>query len=352
MKKGINAGILPELNNGSAMVAKNIGLVYISDQGHGITRKRNGAGFKYLKPSGELIDKAELLIRIKSLAIPPAWKNVWISPLENSHLQATGFDSRGRKQYKYHPAWNETRSQTKYDRMIAFGEKLPLIRERIKKDLQRRGLPKEKVLAIVVELLNRTFLRIGNTEYERSNKTFGLSTLRNRHVRIKKDEIQFNFIAKSGKVSIISLKDKLLASLVKKCRDLPGYHLFSYINEYGERKEIGSNEVNHYLKEISGEDFTSKDFRTWGGTVNALKYFLSNSLKKMNNKKSEIINCVKHVANILKNTVNICKKYYIHPKVLDWYNNLSTENFFYRNLRTTDCLSREEKLVLQILKQG
>ena len=334
--------------------AKLAGLRYISREMPGIRRIREADGFGYVNAKEEKISDTEMLIRIKSLGIPPAWEHVWISPWANSHLQATGLDSKGRKQYRYHPEWSKIRGLSKFDRMLMFGEKLPSIREKVREHLQLRGLPREKVLAVIVELLDKTFLRIGNLEYEKENRTYGLTTLRNRHVKIEKHEIQFKFKAKSGKESEISIEDRLLARIVKKCKEIPGYHLFSYIGDDGVPRDISSHDVNEYLKQLSGESFTAKDFRTWGGTLSALealKGYMEEDRGESSIKKT-INSCIRMVAEKLKNTVNVCRKYYIHPKVFEIYMNGKLDAILKNpGGETGDTLySADELLVLQILK--
>jgi DNA topoisomerase-1 len=300
--------------------AKEAGLRYVGDHIPGIRRNRAGKYFFYRDAQGERIDDPELKARIRKLAIPPAWNNVWICPHPNGHLQATGIDARGRKQYRYHPRWRAVRDETKYNRMIAFGHALPAIRARVEKDLGRHGLPREKILAAIVRLLETTLIRIGNREYARENASFGLTTLRNRHVTVEGGAIHFEFRAKSGKMRKLDLKDRRLARLIKQCRDLPGQELFQYIDRDGARHRVASDDVNAYLKEASGADFTAKDFRTWAGTVFAalalqdLTPFASDDAAKRNvNQATQL------VADKLANTVAICRKCYIHPEVFNAY---------------------------------
>src|SRR5437764_710756 len=249
------------------IVAKAAGLRYVSDANPGIRRKRAGKNFSYIGLDGKPIHDQEELKRFRSLGIPPAWTNVWICPRPNGHIQATGRDAKGRKQYRYHPRWREVRDETKYSRMIAFGEALPKIRERVAKDLQLPGLPHEKVLAAVVWLLDASDLRVGNEEYARENGSFGLTTLRSQHVKVSGSELRFHFRGKSGKEYTVSVENRQLARIVKRCQDLPGYELFQYIDDDGQRYTIESDDVNNYLRQISGQNFTAKDFRTWSGTV-------------------------------------------------------------------------------------
>ena len=249
--------------------AQAAGLRYVSDAQPGIQRQRAGRGFRYIGVDGRPIRDAQSLRRFKALVIPPAWTEVWICPRPDGHIQATGRDTRGRKQYRYHPRWRIVRDTTKYDRMIAFGEALPRLRECVERDMARPGLPFEKVLATVVRLLETTLIRIGNSEYARENQSFGLTTMRDRHVKISGPTLQFQFRGKGGKYHTVSLDDRRLANNVKRCQDIPGYALFQYLDETGQRQTIDSADVNAYLRDLTGQDFTAKDMRTWAGTVSA-----------------------------------------------------------------------------------
>jgi DNA topoisomerase-1 len=283
-------------------------------------RARSGNGFRYLSPGGKPIRGSDELLRIRKLAIPPAWTDVWICPEPQGHIQATGRDARGRKQYRYHSRWREIRDETKYHRMVAFGHALPRIRARAARDLRLRGLPRAKVLATVLRLLETTLIRVGNEEYARSNRSFGLTTMRDRHVRIKGADIHFEFRGKSGISHAIDLHDRRLARVVKQCRDVPGQELFQYLDEQGQRHGIGSTEVNDYLRDLAGEEFTAKDFRTWAGTVLAAR-----TLKELapytsqRQAKRNVLDAVDAVAMVLGNTRSVCRKCYIHPDVLDAY---------------------------------
>jgi DNA topoisomerase I len=300
--------------------AKVAGLRYVTDTNPGIRRQRRGQGFSYIGVDGQVIRDPEERRRIEALVIPPAWTEVWICPLPNGHLQATGRDAKGRKQYRYHPLWSETRGQTKYDRMLLFGEALPLIRAQVERDLALPGLPRQKVLATIIRLLETTFIRVGNKEYARANGSFGLTTMRDQHVKISGSMIQFHFRGKSGHEHSIDLKDRHLAKIVKQCRDIPGYELFQYLDENGQRQTIDSGDVNAYLREMTQQDFTAKDFRTWGGTMLATLI-----LKEIGPGESEssvkknIVQTIKEVAKYLGNRPAICRKYYVHPAVLDAY---------------------------------
>ena len=251
--------------------ARDAGLRYASDASPGLTRRRSGRGFSYRDPDGVAVRDPETLARIKALAIPPAWTDVWICRWPNGHLQASGRDARGRKQYRYHDRWHERRGTDKFDRMLAFAEALPGIRARCDEDLARRGLPREKVLAAVVRLLELTLIRVGNDEYARLNQSFGLTTLRDRHASVDGTAIQFRFRGKSGQTHEVGLRDRRLASLVRRCQELPGQELFQYVDEDGDVQDVASDDVNAYLREASGGDFTAKDFRTWAGTVLAYR---------------------------------------------------------------------------------
>ena len=292
-------------------------LRYVSDRQPGITRRAVPGGFTYRDSKGRAIKRAAELARIKALAVPPAWTGVWICPLENGHLQATGRDARRRKQYRYHRRWRQTRDETKYEHMLEFGRGLPAIRRRVAADLGLAGLPREKVLAAVVRLMEETLARVGNPEYASQNNTFGLTTLRNRHVRITRGRIELDFRAKHGIRHVSLVSDRKLARVVKNCRDLPGSELFQYIDEAGERYCIDSADVNDYLREISGRDITAKDFRTWAATNLAL-LALADKEHEPPTKKAQV-EAVKQVAKRLGNTPAICRKCYIHPAVLEGY---------------------------------
>jgi DNA topoisomerase-1 len=300
--------------------ARTSGLRYVTDDSPGITRKRTGHGFCYFDPRGRPLKQVEDLRRIKSLAIPPAWENVWISPLAYGHLQATGRDAKGRKQHRYHPRWREVRDQTKYDRMIAFCQALPRLRARVNRDLARPGLPRTKIIATVVKLLETTLIRIGSEEYARQNGSFGLTTMRNRHVKVKGTKIRFEFRGKSGVKFNLDLNNRRLARIVKRCQDLPGQELFQYIDEEGQRRTIGSSDVNDYLRDVTRDDFTAKDFRTWAGTV--LAAIALGELTQVDSQaqaKRNVVHAIETVAKKLGNTRAVCRKSYIHPAVVDAY---------------------------------
>ena len=299
--------------------ARAAGLRYASDDRPGITRRRSGRGFSYRDTDGQTIRDPETLRRIRSLAIPPAWTEVWISPWPNSHVQATGRDARGRKQHRYHPDWHARRGEEKFERMIAFANALPGIREQVDADLARPGLPREKVLAAVVRLLELTLIRVGNDEYTRLNQSFGLTTLRDRHARIAGSAVRFRFRGKGGKEHEVGLRDRRLAGLVKRCQELPGQELFQYVED-GETRDVASDDVNEYLKEIAGGDFTAKDFRTWAGTV--LAYRALRALQPADDPRSakrNVVEAIRQTAGRLGNTAAVARSSYVHPAVLDAY---------------------------------
>ena len=301
--------------------AKAASLRYMTDARPGIRRRKAGSGFSYLAADGSIIREQPTLARIRSLAIPPAWRDVWISPLDEGHLQATGRDVKGRKQYRYHERWRRLRDETKYERMLLFGATLPRIRSRVRKDVALPGLPRNKVLATIVRLLETTFIRVGNEEYARTNRSFGLTTMRDRHVEISGANVRFSFQGKSGKQHIVDVNDRRLARLVKQCRELPGQDLFQSLDEAGEPQAIDSGAVNDYLREISGQDFTAKDFRTWAGTMQAAQGLPDAVvLSSQRAATGGLTSAVQAVAQ-LGNTPAICRKCYIHPVILAAYQN-------------------------------
>jgi DNA topoisomerase I len=295
-------------------------LTYVSDLDPGIRRKKAGHGFNYLDPNGKPVTDRTTLDRIRKLAIPPAWTDVWIAPTERGHIQATGRDVRGRKQYRYHERWREVRDGGKYDRLIAFGRALPKLRKQVDRDLARHGLPREKVLAAVIRVMEITLIRIGNEEYAKANKSFGLTTLRDRHAHIGSEKAVFEFRGKSGKVHKTSFSDRRLARTVKACQDLPGQRLFQYLNEDGQRHSVESADVNAYLREVLGEDVSAKDFRTWAGTLAAARALVALPGGTTEGEvKRNVVTCVKAVAGVLGNTPAVCRKAYIHPAVIEAY---------------------------------
>jgi DNA topoisomerase I len=311
---------LPALQPDPAVSARAAGLRYVSDARPGYRRRRSGKGFVYLDLQDKVIRDRATLDRIASLAIPPAWTEVWIAPEPNGHIQATGRDDRGRKQYRYHPRWRAVRDESKYGRMMAFAHALPRIRTRVDDDLARPGLPREKVLATVARLLETTLIRVGNEEYARTNRSFGLTTLRDRHVACTTSSVRFGFRGKSGILHSISLNDRRLARVVKRCRELPGQELFQYLDEDGNRQTIDSEDVNAYLREIAGDDFTAKDFRTWAGTVlaaMALREF--EAFDSTTQARKNVLRAIERVAERLGNTPTVCRKCYVHPEIIDAY---------------------------------
>jgi DNA topoisomerase-1 len=327
------------------------------DDSPGITRKRTAKDFVYINTQGRVLRQTKHLRRIQSLAIPPAWEHVWISPWADSHLQATGRDARGRKQHRYHPRWRAVRDQTKFDRMSAFGRALPSLRRRLRRDLARPGLPREKVLATVVKLLEATLIHIGNEEYARQNRSYGLTTMRSKHVKVKGARIQFEFRGKGGKSFNLNLKDRRLARIVNHCQDLPGQELFQYVDEAGRRRTVNSSDVNDYLRQVTREDFTAKDFRTWAGTVLAARAL--RKIKQVDSKahtKRNVLDAIETVAKKLGNTRSVCRNCYIHSAVIDSYLdgsliNVITEKRDQKTQASLPKLDPDELAVLAILEQ-
>lgn len=340
--------------------AKAINLVYVQDTQPGINRKKVANRFDYIFDNKKLRDKPTLE-RIKKLAIPPAWDQVWICPLDNGHLQATGIDAKQRKQYKYHSQWNALRNHTKFYRLHEFGKTIPAIRKHLEQDISLPGLPVEKVLALVVLLMEQTSIRIGNTAYEKLYGSFGLTTLHDKHVSIKSANIQFVFKGKKGVAHNISILDKRLAKIVRQCRDISGKELFQYYDDTGAHKAIDSGMVNNYLKNMTGHEFTAKDFRTWAGTVHAVSAFCElirggahNQAASDKELKSTIADVVERVASHLGNTATVSKKYYIHPAILTLYETNKLDSYvkrFYKKSAHSGLLSREEQLLMTILEK-
>jgi DNA topoisomerase-1 len=295
-------------------------LRYVSDSDPGIHRKKAGKGFTYVAPDGARLTDPKTLERIKALVIPPAWTDVWICPRANGHIQVSGRDQKGRKQYLYHERWREVRDSHKFDRMIAFGEALPGLRKRIGRDLGKEGLRRERVLATVVRLLETTLIRVGNEEYARTNDSYGLTTLRNEHVEVDGTELRFHFRGKSGKACEVDVRDRRLARIVKQCQELPDQNLFEYVEEDGSLHEVGSADVNEYLRQVTGQDFTAKDFRTWAATVMAFTALRDcEDCDTVAAAKRNVVAAVKAAAARLNNTPAVCRKSYIHPAVLETY---------------------------------
>ncbi|HEX4696979.1 MAG TPA: DNA topoisomerase IB [Candidatus Udaeobacter sp.] len=304
----------------SVAAAEEAGLRYVNDDSPGYTRKAKGDNFEYLDTEGKPIRDEQRLLRIKRLAIPPAWTDVWICPSPNGHIQATGRDARRRKQYRYHERWREVRDENKFERLAAFAKALPKIRRRVTQDLKLPGLPREKVLATVVRLLARTFIRIGNEEYARDNKSFGLTTMKNRHVKVKGTQLRFHFRGKSGRQHEVQVSDPRIAKIVAKCQDLPGQDLFQYVSDEGEVRDVTSQDVNDYVREITSEDFTAKDFRTWAGTVlAAVALNEQGTFETKKEAKANIKTAICAVAELLGNTPAICRKCYVHPAIVEAY---------------------------------
>ena len=300
--------------------AEEAGLRYVSDESLGYTRQRRGRKFVYFDTEGKEIRDENRILRLNRLAVPPAYSDVWICPSPNGHLQATGRDDRGRKQYRYHERWREERDENKYEKMVVFGESLPKIRRRISRDLKRRGLPRAKVLATVVQLLEKTFIRVGNEEYARENKSFGLTTLQNRHVEVKGAKLRFRFRGKSGQEHDIDTEDRRVAPIIKKLQELPGQEVFQYLDEKDERHPVTSDDVNQYLREITREEFTAKDFRTWAGTVMAAMALQAQEpFENKSQAKKNVKAAIDAVAKMLGNTPAVCRKCYVHPGIFETY---------------------------------
>jgi DNA topoisomerase I len=300
--------------------AKAAGLRYVTDNKPGLQRKPWRKAFRYLNPDGTVVRESETLSRIQSLVIPPAWTEVWICPNPKGHLQVTGRDARGRKQSRYHPLWREVRDETKYERMTIFGAALPTIRTRVEHDLSLPGLPRPKVLATIVRLMETTLIRVGNEEYARQNHSYGLTTMRNKHVDIDGSTVTFNFQGKSGIKHTVDITDRRIAKIVQRCQDIPGYELFQYIDRDGAQHSIDSADVNQYLQDISGQSFTAKDFRTWAGSVLACELLYDfEEFQSETQAKRNVVQAIKSVAARLGNTPSVCRKCYIHPAVLDSY---------------------------------
>ena len=331
--------------------AKVINLVYVSDKDPGIERSKRGANFIYIKNGKKVTDKNDLL-RIRKLVLPPAWENVWICSLPDGHLQATGYDVKKRKQYRYHSLWSEFRNQTKFYQLLEFGKKLPAIREKLAKDLLKPGLPLEKVLAASVMIMEETNIRVGNDIYEKLYGSFGLTTLKDKHVKINGNSVKFCFKGKKGIYHEIDMKSAKLARIVKQCRDIPGKELFQYYNENGERKPIDSGMLNSYIKDICCDNFTAKDFRTWTGSVYAIEAFKElGCCETETEKKKRIVQALDIVAKRLGNTRAVCKKYYVHPVIETLYSNEQLETFFQiTKSGIKDQFSEAEYILMKILE--
>ena len=341
-----------------AQFAEQCGLIYVSDEEPGIRRRRRGRGFTYLYPDGRVVKDRHALERIRLLVIPPAWEDVWICPVDDGHLQATGRDDKGRKQYLYHPRWVHLRNEGKFGRLLHFGRALPTLRSQVHEHLTLSSLSREKVLATVVRLLDKTFIRIGNMQYYQQNNAFGLTTLRDRHVTIEGERIRFEFQGKSGVQRTVSLANRQLARIVRQCREVPGYRLFQYYDEAGRRQPIESHDVNNYLREITRRDFTAKDFRTWGGSVTALQELqhreVPSSETAINRQLVEIIDAV---AERLGNTRAVCRQYYIHPSLFTayrqrWLSDVCNHTVSRQNKADSPhALSPEEQALMRVMRR-
>lgn len=349
---GANSDIDVGLDLDPRASAERAGLAYVSDAEPGIRRKKWGRGFTYLLPDGEHVEDDAIRARIDALVIPPAWTDVWICPDPSGHIQATGRDAEGRKQYIYHPDWEAARNEAKFNRIVVFGEALSTIRSQCESGLRKHGLPAPKVVAAVVALLDRTLIRVGNLTYAQRNGSFGLTTLRDRHVDFSGARCTFQFVGKGGKEHCIELDDARLARVVRRCRDVPGYELFQYYDDSGKRCQITSSDVNNFLREITGESFTAKDFRTWGASVQAAVY-LYNLDPPAGEKEAEkqVVETVKAVAEHLGNTAAVTRSYYIHPGLLDGYREDRFRSRFEEGLAKdpVEHLDREEVALLHFL---
>ena len=349
----LTAEEVTSLLNNPDKAAEMANLRYVSEDQLCIERKRTSKSFKFLKNGEPLSDKEEVE-RIKKLVIPPAWENVKICPFPNGHLQVTGIDARSRKQYIYHPGWTEIRNQTKFYKMAAFGKMLPKIRKQVDEDLDLKGMPQRKVIALVIRLMEETHIRIGNDCYAKQNKSYGLSTLRSRHVKISKGKMKFSFIGKKGKEHSISVRNKKLIRLVNRCEELPGWEVFKYIDENGEKKTIDSGMVNRYIQEITGELFSAKDFRTWGGTKVFFEKLMDMEYSDQEkNIKANIITAFDTAAEALGNTRSVCRSSYVHPKVVDLYESGEILPYFQKVARKRTSkpnLSKSEEVLLELLQ--
>jgi DNA topoisomerase-1 len=337
--------------NENLLAARAVGLRYVNDDEPGITRRRAGKGFSYRSPDGARITDEDTLARIRSLAVPPAWTNVWICRSPRGHIQATGRDARGRKQYRYHALWSQTRDEAKYERTIAFARALPSLRRQVSRDLRKHGLPREKVVAAVVRLLGATLVRVGNEEYARDNQSFGLTTLRNRHAAVRGSALKFSFRGKSGVKHSVGIRDRRLARVVRECQDLPGQRLFEYVDEDGAVQAVHSDDVNEYMRAAMGGDFSAKDFRTWAGTVLAAR-----ALRDLEPTQKSVKEAIASVAASLGNTPAVCRRCYVHPAIIDSHLDGTLSRSLARKLderlaNNPDKLGDDERLVLSVLRR-
>jgi DNA topoisomerase-1 len=344
-----------EINKDYLRSAEAAKLIYVSDKEEGIIRIKKGNDFSYQYKNSIVKDKHQLE-RIKKLVLPPAWENVWICYYENGHIQATGYDTKKRKQYRYHALWNSMRNETKFHKLFEFGKVLPQLRLKVEEDLQLKELSEKKVLATVISLMERTYIRVGNAEYEKMNGSFGLTTLKDKHVKINGNEITFAFKGKRGISHNISLKNKRLAKAVKDCRDIPGKELFQYYNENKERRSIDSSMLNNYIKEATGGDFSAKDFRTWAGSLQMLRSLkVLEKAETVSKLKSNIVAALNEVSIKLGNTRTVCKKYYVHPGIIKLYENNEIENYLKEldGIEEPDektGLTKDEKVLMKVLE--
>lgn len=342
---------LEKIGSNPKVTAKAVGLRYAANSDEGYYRNKVNGDFVYTDENRKKIRNKEILERIKKLVIPPAWKNVWISPYENGHLQVTGTDVKGRKQYRYHANWNKIRNQSKFYRLRRFAHALPIIREQVDKDLNRKGLPYEKVVALVVKLIEMTNIRIGNEAYKKLYGSFGLTTLRDKHVKFEKTSVSFEFKGKKGVNHKINLQSRKLVNLVRQCKEIPGQDLFQYYDDEGKHHRIGSGDINNYLKEITQEDFTAKDFRVWAGSVTALFAFQEiGEFETQTECKRKIVEVLDLVASKLGNTRTVCKKYYVHPTVIASYENGSINNYKVEKNIEDNNLNPEEEALVRLLE--
>lgn len=331
-------------------------LVYVNDQQQGIRRVKKGKAFAYTYKD-ELLKDEEEILRIRKLAIPPAWKHVWICPRENGHLQATGVDARGRKQYRYHKLWGDLRNETKFHRLREFGKALPALRLKVEEDLTKKDLSEDKVLATVISLMERTYIRIGSEDYEKLYGSYGLTTLKDKHVKVNGNTVQFSFTGKKGIEQKVTIKNKKLARLVKKCRDIPGKELFQYYDAEGRRQPIDSGMVNRYIKEATGGDFSAKDFRTWAGTLNMLRAFCAMENPEGDSAcKKNVLAALDEVSKKLGNTRTVCRKYYVHPGIIRLYEEQALDKYLKELDKIEEPdertgIAREEQVLMKILKE-
>jgi DNA topoisomerase-1 len=325
-------------------------LIYVTDKVTGIERIKKGKGFTYVF-KGEIIENEKDLERIKKLVIPPAWTNVWICPSASGHIQATGFDIAGRKQYRYHPRWSSLQQETKFHRLIEFGKALPALRKKITKDLTQQGFPETKVMAMVVSLMEKTYIRVGNNGYEKLYGSYGITTLKNKHVAVKGDTVTFSFKGKKGIYHKITLKSKKFSHIIKQCKAIPGSELFQYYDDEGNLKKVDSGQVNQYLKDAFAQDFTTKDFRTWAGTMMMMQFLrTADPCNTLTEFKKTVNDALQDVSRKLGNTVAVCKKYYVHPEMVNLFLNNQLTRFFENAQESKHGLSSDEQLLMKILK--